>query len=406
MHGRTAWPRGAMLVTAIAVVVFLAWRVLIAGNKELAEQNALKSLQLDAVPADTVAAEAALRKRLARNPADATALIALALELETQQRREESTAAMRTGMRLAPADPLTLLVAAEYYLRAGDEAQALAILRRAVDSSERGLVGHRVWPLFSAALDTGRHPEFFDGLARDNPPWWPGFFRYICERGTNLTAVYAAHSSRVAANVATRDETQCLIDRLQRIGQWRQAYQVWLNGLPLEQRQRVGYVFNGGFEWALSNQGFDWRIPAQGAAVVSAEPVSGMSGQHALSVAFVNQRYAGPPIEQHLMLFPGRYLIEGRARSDLEAWLGFQWGIYCREATGATSRQLAQTASISGVTSWREFGQEFVVPQDCPVQLLRLELAKTRPDGGSAGNVAIRLKGTAWFDDLRVRIID
>ena len=394
-----------VLVTAIAIVVFLAWRVLIAGNKELSEQNALKSLQLDGAPADTVAAEAALRKRLARNPADATALLALALELQKQERREESAAAMRAGMRLAPGDPFTLLVAADYYLRAGDEAQALAILRRAVESSQGG-VGDRVWPVFSAALDAGRHPEFFEGLARGNPPWWPGFFRYACQRASNLVAVYAVYASRAAANVATRDERQCLIDRLQRIGQWREAYQVWLNGLPLEQRQRVGYVFNGGFEWPLSNQGFDWRMPAQDAAVVSAEPVSGMSGQHALNVTFVNERYAGPPVQQHLMLFPGRYRLEGRARSDLEAWLGLQWGIYCREATGAESRQLAHTAAISGVMSWHDFGQEFVVPADCPVQLLRLELAKTRPDGGSAGNVAIRLKGTAWFDELRVRIVD
>ena len=395
-------PRGVVLITATAVVAFLAWRVIVAGNEEVAEQNPIESLHLEGSPDDAVAVESALRKRLAWNPADAIALIALALELEKQERREESMGAMRTGIRLAPAEPQTLLIAAEYYLRAGDEPQALGMLRRAVDSSEGGRVGPRVWPLFSAALDGGRHPEFFEGLARANPAWWPWFFRYACERGSNLVAVYTVYSSRAAANVASPEETRCLIDRFQRIGQWRQAYQVWLNGLPLEQRQRVGYVFNGDFEWPLSNQGFDWRIPAQDAAVVAAEPANGMSGQHALSVTFVNQRYAGPPVQQHLMLFPGRYRFEGRARSDLEAWLGLQWGIYCRDATGAETRQLAQTAPFSGVMNWYDFGQELVVPADCPVQLLRLELAKS----GNAGSVAIKLKGSVWFDDLRVRLID
>ena len=84
-----------------------------------------------------------------------------------------------------------------------------------------------------------------------------------------------------AAEVATPDERRCLIERLQRDGQWPDAYLVWLNGLPLEQRQRVGYVFNGGFELPLSNAGFDWRIPAQDGAVVSAEPGDGVTGKRA-----------------------------------------------------------------------------------------------------------------------------
>ena len=42
---------------------------------------------------------------------------------------------MRTAARLAPADPQSLLLAAGYFLRAGDEAPALTTLRRALDSS-------------------------------------------------------------------------------------------------------------------------------------------------------------------------------------------------------------------------------------------------------------------------------
>ena len=202
------------------------------------------------------------------------------------------------------------------------------------------------------------------------------------------------------------DERRCLIERLQRDGQWTDAYQTWLNGLPLEQRQRLGYVFNGGFELPLSNAGFDWRIPVQDGAVVTAEPGDGVAGRHALTVSFVQQRYAGPPVFQHLMLVPGRYRLEGRARSELDAWLGLQWGLYCQERAGRATRQLAHTESFVGSPRWREFGRDFAVPANCPIQLLRLELANPKPGANAPGSVAIRLNGKVWFDDLRVRSVD
>ena len=107
-----------------------------------------------------------------------------------------------------------------------------------------------------------------------NPSWWPGFFRLCLHERRNVparcTAVYRGARSCRRGDAPTSGAAS--IERLQRDGQWTDAYLVWLNGLPLEQRQRVGYVFNGGFELPLSNSGFDWRVPAQDAAVVTAEP--------------------------------------------------------------------------------------------------------------------------------------
>ena len=386
-----------MLALTIPVMLLLAWRVLVAGIDALAERNV--------APPDAAAAEASLRQRLARNPADATALLFLALELERQGRADEAGAAMRTAVRLAPADPQSLLLVAGYFLRTGEEAPALTTLRRAVDSSPVE-VSDRVWPVFTAALVAGRHREFFDAVARENPSWWPGFFHYACAHAASAGAMQAVYAARVAAGVATPDERRCLIERLQRDGQWTAAYLVWLNGLPLEQRQRVGYVFNGDFELPLSNLGFDWRIPVQEGAVVSAEPGDGVTGQRALNITFANQRYAAPPVYQYLMLYPGRYRLEGRARSDLDAWLGLQWGLYCQEASGRETRQLAHSEPFVRSTRWREFQQDFTVPANCPAQVLRLELANPKQGANGPGNVAIRLKGKVWFDDLRVRIVD
>jgi tetratricopeptide (TPR) repeat protein len=400
-----AMPRSVAVALAIVVAVFLAWRAIVAGVGAIAERGVPTGVvDAGASPADS-SSESSLRKRLAKNPGDALALLLLALELERQGKREEAGAAMGTAARLAPADPQALLLIAGYFLRTGEETAALSTLRRALDSAPAE-VSIKIWPVFTAALVSGRHQKYFDAMARENAPWWPEFFRHACARAVPANAVQAVFAVRVTAGLATVDERQCLIDRLQRDGQWTNAYLLWLNGLPPEQRKRVGYVFNGDFEAPLSNSGFDWRVPPQESTIVSAEPGDGVSGKRGLNVAFTSQRYGGPPVYQTLLLEPGKYQLEGKAKAALEAWLGMQWGVYCLDAAGRATRQLARTDPFTGTTRWREFRYEFAVPVDCPAQLLRLELANPKQGAAGPADVAIRLKGKLWFDDIRVRIVD
>ena len=87
-------------------------------------------------------------------------------------------------------------------------------------------------------------------------------------------------------------------------------------------------------------------------------------------------------------------------------WLGLQWGLYCLAEAGTVERQLARSDRYLGSTPWEGFQEDFAVPKDCPVQLLRLELANPRRDATTPGNVAARLRGSLWFDDFRVRLLD
>src|SRR5208283_420343 len=154
----------------------------------------------------------------------------------------------------------------------------------------------------------------------------------------------------------------------------------------------------------LSDVGFDWRIPAQEGVDVRVTPIEGVSGQRALKVEFVNKLWEGPPVQQHLMLFPGRYRFEGRGRVDgLQTWLGIQWGLYCVPGNGAGAWQLARSDRFMGSSGWEGFGSDFTVPGDCPVQVLRLELANPRHAAAMDDHVTVRLRGSIWFSDLRVR---
>jgi len=400
-------PRGLLLVAATVVAVVLGWRAVVAGLDAQRQRDEATIAQTPGAPGSP-AADERWRARLATNPADATAAIVLALELERQGRHDEATAAMREAQHLAPGDAQTLLQAAAFQLRAGEDDRALHTLRRYVDIS-RGQIrpGSKVdaMAVFARAVDTRRHRDFFDALARENPPWWSQLFKRLCA-GADVDEVQALFAVRVRAGLDNPGERRCLIERLQRDGHWTNAYLTWLNGLPLAQRQRVGYVFNGDFELPLSNLGFDWLTPSHDGVSVRIDPAAGATERNVLEVAFENRRYAGPPIMQYLLLAPAQYLLEGRARAEIETWIGLQWGLYCLDRAGRAARQLARTDRFIGSTGWRAFREAFTVSADCPVQVLRLELGNPRRDAGTPGNVVSRLNGRVWFDDLRVRFLD
>src|SRR3982750_4185396 len=98
-------PRSVVVALAIVVAVFVAWRAIVAGVGAIAERGMPADVfNAGAVPTESNS-ESSLRRRLAKNPGDALALLLLALELERQGKRDEAGAALRTGGRLAPAAP-------------------------------------------------------------------------------------------------------------------------------------------------------------------------------------------------------------------------------------------------------------------------------------------------------------
>ena len=404
-HSVARFAARALPAVAIVLALVLGWRALVAGRAVLADAGApAVHIRADAASPRN-GSEAAWRARVAQDPSDHVALVLLARVLEQQGKVADARAAMHEALRLAPADRQTLIEAGALHLRAGDAAQAMPYLRRAADLYPEARAG--LWPAMVAVLDDRRVDTFFAGIARDNPDWWPAFFDHACAKARNADALQKMLGIRADAGTAGAGERRCLIDRLQRENQWPGAYQAWLNSLPARERQRIGYVYNGDFERPLSNLGFDWTMPAQDGVFVAARPVDGAGGQLALKVEFVNQRWSLPPAQQVLLLVPGKYRFEGRGRADkLQTWLGVQWGLYCRPDGARGARQLARSGPFLGTGGWEVWRQDFAVPADCPVQLLRLELANPRRDAVTPGDVAARLDGAVWFDDFRVRSLD
>ena len=397
-------PRTVPLWAAAVVALLLVWRVLVSGIDAMRATGVLAAPPESASPLEARIGEQGLRARLNRNPADAVALLAIGRMLEQSGQRTEARDAIRQALRLAPVERATLSEAANLSLRAGDEDGALAILRRLAEYHPAARP--EVWPLLTQALDGRQHAAYFAAVAKEGPFWWGEFFQYACEKARSAEAIQALLVARASGSTAKDDERRCAIGRLQRENQWPAAYQAWIGTLPPEQRQRIGYIFNGGFEFPLSNLGFDWIAPDRSAVNVTAEKTDGVIGARGLHVVFLNKRYAGPVLHQYILLAPGRYRLEGRGRAEgLSSWLGVQWGLYCLDA-GPEPRQLAHTDGLLGSSDWTEFRHELTVARDCPVQILRLELANPRRDARAGGNVAVRLRGGVWFDELRLQSID
>ena len=73
---------------------------------------------------------------------------------------------------------------------------------------------------------------------------------------------------------------------------------------------------------------------------------------------------------------------------------------------GNPGRRLASSDRFRGTSEWVEFHEDFVLGKECPIQLLRFELASPRQDFTSPENVVTRLNGNVWFDDFRVNSLD
>jgi len=205
----------------------------------------------------------------------------------------------------------------------------------------------------------------------------------------------------VAQREAQPAEGACIIERMRDTGRWTEAYQVWLNTLPRERLNDVGYIFNGSFEYAPLPGGFDWivdRRPLREAAhAVDFAHTTGSVGQRALRVLYQSEkRQSGMPVAQYLALPPGRYQVSGLARPEaMKDGRGAQWTLRCA-AGGKPQEPLAHSVRFTGSGEWEPFSFDASIPAGCAGQVLQLE-----PSGAGASDQF--LAGTLWFDNLSMR---
>lgn len=385
-------------IAAIALV--LLWRI-VQVNVVLYDENGRPALPRAAsgALADEAAVSAferrALVEVLRRDPAEVAALLMLARD---DERRSDLAAARtyRAALDLAPLDREVLATAAAFFMKQGAVADAFVLLDKLVDQYPDTRIN--VFPVMAQLLDLPAYARQWQAAVARNPEWLGAFVLASCERGMDPAMLALLLGRRVLTDTRAAG---CIVDRLRKAGRWDEAYQVWLNSLPREQLRDVGFVFNGGFELAPSAMGFDWMLARQPEREVghAAEivPALGAVGKRALRVSYNGKRQNGIPAAQYLMLVPGRYELNGRARIDRlrSGSKGVQWTVRCMARDGARS-VVASSGGFVGSSEWDRFAFSFEIPRDCRGQVLQLEPAS--PEGAT-----VFLAGTVWFDDFSIR---
>ena len=231
-------------------------------------------------------------------------------------------------------------------------------------------------------------------LLERNPPWRSDLLIRLMTFSKNSPALFSLMERlRLAPPGLSEVELSKWIDRLCNDQQWGAAYLIWAQSLPIEARQHIGNIYNGGFESEPSDSGFDWRMASIPGAIISRAQVTGASELMALGVDFENRRVPFKNVRQLLALSPGSYRFEGRVRLDeLTSDRGLVWTLTCAE----DSRVIAETEPLSGQRAWTGFGVNLVVPtSSCNGQWLTLRIPARIPAEQLIG-------GTAWFDDLQI----
>lgn len=389
----------AARLAIVAVSLFLLWRVFHV-NVGLYENTGQPRLAAFPVPAadsagDPKAGEkAALGRLLDDNPAEVAALLALARERETAGDVAGASKAYRVALDVAPLHRETLARASAHFLRQ-EQPEGLDLLARLVESYPG--TRDRAFPVLAELLAGHRYRAQLSKIASRNPAWLDPFVAYACTRGTDpsLLAPLALQVSS-AAKVPSR-AAACVVDRLRVAGRWEQAYHLWLNLLPKERRTRLGFVFNGGFDFPASNMGFDWTISQDAERRVghTAEIVRlpGAEGARALRVAYNGGRQAGVPARQYLLLAPGRYELRGLARPQgIKAARGIYWTVRCVQGD-KIGKIVARSDRFLGAADWQPFSMPVEIDGACGGYSLQLEPV------AEEGQIAF-VSGSAWFDDL------
>lgn len=327
------------------------------------------------------------------NPAEVAALLMLAREHESRGDRERAARALRSALDLAPYGREALLLATDFFLRADDPA-GVELLGRLADTRPDSAV----FAALGTLLASERHRDAVSSLLDRRPAWLAGFVLEACRRGVDPARVAAWMPRATGHGVPA--ETACGIDRMRAAGRWNEAYQLWLNALPRERLAQVGYVFNGGFEYAPTGIGFDWvlqqRPEREAGHSADVMQTSGAAGRRALRIAYNGKRQAEPAVRQFLALAPGPYELSGLARIEsIKAVRGVHWTMRCAVGSGP-GRLIGASERFVGSGEWRRFSAALDVPAACPGQVLQLEFA-----GDEAA--AAFVSGTAWFDDLTLR---
>jgi hypothetical protein len=352
----------------------------------LAEQRRRMGASTDLSAAVQVAKRAIEVEPLARNALTVLGTIAVQQGDSTKADTLMNMAAVRAPRSLLPQGYIyAQALKAKDFRRAGTALEAILRSHPNVVDEVGGTI-----PAF--ITDAGGSEELAR-LLSSNPPWrkslLSALFRQWQEPDGLIRLVALVNEGPTPLH---SEEFSLYLSKLIEVGRVEEAYLLWLQNLPADRLSNFTLLYNGRFQYEMSNLPFDWTIqPVRGAAV---ELVRG-GEETVLRVGFSGARVPFSHVSHLLLLPPGEYRFSGLVKSErLQNERGLRWRISCLEDSQGS---LGESDPISGSTPWKEFQTDFSVPKSaCRSQMLRLELP---------ARVALEqhISGTASYRALDIR---
>ncbi len=348
-------------------------RPVLASSLDPGQTRARISLARDLYFRDTSRVEEALddaRAILRVDPLTPEALVLLARGARDKGDETLAVDLMRRAVRLNLRNGEAGLFLLDRALRQGDARNAMAMM----DILLRGQETLSMDPLSRALAPILTQDPFAGALAATlaaRPPWRTYLLTHMAVDSPDTSGLIRLFVVLQASDARpTTVELRPFLERLVREGRLDEARSVWIKTLPPERNIVGENLYNGRFQFPLTNLPFDWVMSPINNTLIG---VNGSGEGRILNVDFFGGRVAFHNVSHLLALKPGRYRLTGAERAEnLRSERGLWWRVSC---IGKPEKTLATTALLSGDTPWREFSVDFDVPPDaCSYQSLVLEL--------------------------------
>ena len=313
-------------------------------------------------------------KALSQDPTHGRSAALLLAVYNRESRGASAASAAELAGKLWPTHIYTHSRLADYWLSQGRTDKFLSELSLLL-IREPSLRKH-LFPVIEEMTISAGDFDLLHPFIESPPNWWSSFFSVV-SRKISLSDLQRLYLKRKQSLVPLEArERASLISRFSKEKQWKEAYEIWLEGLNAEQKALLkDGLYDGGFESKERASGFGWVYGRNDSFTMKPRITYGAGGRRALQILF---KQGGKGVRfnhlsQKLLLTPGNYNLSYRARLDtLKTTKGLVWRVRCVSTGGSI---LAEGELLKGRKSWKTHSLNFNVPSSCEMQSIRLEAA-------------------------------
>lgn len=399
-----SWRKWAALALALPAA-WLAWQIItLALAQTYARSDPLQALRwrADFAPALSRAAEAATievftpeglarpadlaRRALLRSPVEARALRTLGMVAARTHDEGRVNGLMTLAASRSQRDPVAHLWLFQHFVARGEWAPAM---READTLMRKPPPNYDVVGIVAAAAQQpDARPALIERM-RHGPPWGTVLVTQLARRDPSAAFELLVQLSQTGTP-ATNAQVGALMRQMLRDGAIPNAYLAWTALLPGSAIERLGDVYDPGFDGLPGAPPFNWKLAAR--ADFGAEIAPGPSDAGSALYIHYSAKKPAELASEILLLPPGRYQLVSRMyleQSDRSEDLG--WTLSCYRGPLLASIDAPDDGLV-----WRESAAaSFEVPASgCEAQTLALV-------GRPGERLGSELR--AWVDSVDVK---